>query len=115
MYLVKPKGRPLRKRPWLIAAVAVGCFVVSPIMVLAFLAAQGSEGLWTHLAANVLPVALHDTLILMLGVGVLVSIIGTGTAWLVTAYDFPARRALSWALLMTSAPWPDRSCRRPPA
>ena len=100
MYLVKPKGRPLRKRPWLIAAVAVGCFVVSPIMVLAFLAAQGSEGLWTHLAANVLPVALHDTLILMLGVGVLVSIIGTGTAWLVTAYDFPARRALSWALLL---------------
>ena len=82
------------------AAVAVGCFVVSPILVLAFLAAQGSGGLWTHMAANVLPVALRDTLILMIGVGALVSVIGTSTAWLVTAYEFPGRRALSWALLL---------------
>jgi iron(III) transport system permease protein len=100
VYIARIKGRPFRKRPWLIGAVAIGCFVVSPILVLAFLAAQGSDGLWTHMAANVLPVALRDTLMLMLGVGTLVSIIGTGTAWLVTAYEFPGRRALSWALLL---------------
>ena len=52
------------------------------------------------MAANVLPVALRDTLILMIGVGALVSLIGTSTAWLVTAYEFPGRRALSWALLL---------------
>src|SRR5690606_28189051 len=42
-------------------------------------------------------------LILLLGVGSLVIIIGTGSAWLVTAYDFPGRRILSWALLLPLA------------
>src|SRR3546814_6676317 len=37
------------------------------------------------------------------GVGVLVVAIGTGAAWLVTAYDFPGRRALAWALLLPLA------------
>src|SRR3546814_7387802 len=30
-------------------------------------------------------------------------LIGTGAAWLVTAYDFPGRRALAWALLLPLA------------
>ena len=38
-----------------------------------------------------------------LGVGVLVIAIGTGAAWLVTAYDFPGRRILDWALLLPLA------------
>src|SRR5690606_30670244 len=33
----------------------------------------------------------------------LVIVIGTGCAWLVTAYDFPGRRILSWALLLPLA------------
>ncbi|MDF2811949.1 MAG: transporter permease protein [Microvirga sp.] len=100
MYFVKPKRQSFKNRPWLVASAAIAGFVASPVVVLAFLAARGSDGLWTHLAANVLPVALHDTLILLLGVGVLVSIIGTCTAWLVTTCEFPGRRVLSWALLL---------------
>ncbi|WP_420846258.1 ABC transporter permease [Microvirga brassicacearum] len=97
---MKPKRHSFKNRPWLVASAAIAGFVASPVVVLAFLAARGSDGLWTHLAANVLPVALHDTLILLLGVGVLVSIIGTCTAWLVTTCEFPGRRVLSWALLL---------------
>ncbi|WP_210495939.1 ABC transporter permease [Microvirga antarctica] len=78
----------------------IAALVMAPIVVLAGLAAQGSGGLWSHLATNVLPTALHDTILLLLGVGILVSAIGTGTAWLVSAYEFPGRRALSWALLL---------------
>lgn len=100
MYFVKPKRQSFKNRPWLVASAAIAGFVASPVVVLAFLAARGSDGLWTHLAANVLPVAVHDTLILLLGVGVLVSIIGTCTAWLVTTCEFPGRRVLSWALLL---------------
>jgi iron(III) transport system permease protein len=100
VYFVKPKRQSFKNRPWLVASAAIAGFVASPVVVLAFLAARGSDGLWTHLAANVLPVALHDTLILLLGVGVLVSIIGTCTAWLVTTCEFPGRRVLSWALLL---------------
>src|SRR5690606_19282103 len=64
---------------------------------------QGSGDLWPHLRAYVLPQALQDTAILLTGVGTLVIVIGTGSAWLVTAYDFPGRRMLTWALLLPLA------------
>jgi iron(III) transport system permease protein len=41
--------------------------------------------------------------VLLGGVGVLVLVIGTGCAWLVTACDFPGRRVLHWALLLPLA------------
>ncbi len=56
-----------------------------------------------HIASTVLPTALRDTVILLTGVGVLVAAIGTGAAWLVTAYDFPGRRMVEWALLLPLA------------
>lgn len=77
--------------------------VAAPLIVLAFIAAQGSGDLWPHLIAYVLPQALRDTVLLLGGVGVLVIVIGAGSAWLVTAYDFPGRRILNWALLLPLA------------
>ena len=50
-----------------------------------------------------LPAALHDTLLLLAGVGVLVMFLGTASAWLVTAHDFPGRRIFEWALLLPMA------------
>jgi ABC-type Fe3+ transport system permease subunit len=43
------------------------------------------------------------TLGLMVGVGVLSLLIGTGTAWLVTMYRFPGRSVLQWLLLLPLA------------
>ncbi|KGJ04654.1 iron ABC transporter permease [Paracoccus halophilus] len=71
-----------------------------PVLALLWQAMRGSDGLWSHLAANVLPHAISQTVTLLAGVGVLVAVIGTGCAWLVTAYDFRGRRVLEWALLL---------------
>lgn len=51
----------------------------------------------------VLPDATLNTLILLLGVASMVTIIGAGSAWLVTAFHFPGRQLLSWALLLPLA------------
>ena len=51
----------------------------------------------------VLPDAAANTAWLLGGVGLLVLIVGTGCAWLVTAYEFPGRRWLHWALLLPLA------------
>jgi iron(III) transport system permease protein len=51
----------------------------------------------------VLPAAVRDTAILLTGVGVLSIVIGTSMAWLVTAYEFPGRRIVDWALLLPLA------------
>lgn len=96
--LLRPRGGA-----WVLASVLIAALTLVPILALGWQAAQGSDGLWSHLSRHVLPHALGQTLILMAGVGFLTAAIGTGIAWLVTAYDFPGRRSLEWALLLPLA------------
>lgn len=92
-----------RWNPWLLGAVLVAVLMLAPVLGLAWAASDGSAGLWAHLWANVLPTALLNTGLLLLGVGVLVGVLGTGSAWLVTAFAFPGRKMLAWALLLPLA------------
>src|SRR5262245_19107150 len=88
---------------WLVGAAIVVLLVAAPILSLLAIAAHGSGDLWPHLVAHVFPRALRDTVLLLSGVGIVVIGIGTGLAWLMTAYDFPGRRVLDWALLLPLA------------
>jgi iron(III) transport system permease protein len=90
-------------RVWLVAALGVAALVLLPVAALLVEALRGDAGLWPHLIANVLPPTLRDTAGLLLGVGALVIVIGTGSAWLVSAYDFRGRAILDWALLLPLA------------
>jgi iron(III) transport system permease protein len=87
---------------WLVSGL-VALLVLLPVLSIAGHALEGSGELWPHLRAHVLPHALSQTLLLLAGVGALVILLGTGSAWLVTAYTFPGRRLLSWALLLPLA------------
>lgn len=101
--------RPLRMRwaergaGWLAGASLIGLAVLAPVLTLVWWALGGDLSHWRHLATYVLPQALANTAALLAGVGVLVTLLGTGSAWLVTAYEFPSRRALTWALLLPLA------------
>ncbi|EHL96677.1 ABC transporter, permease protein [Acetobacteraceae bacterium AT-5844] len=86
-----------------LAAGAAVVPVVLPVLALAGAAAAGSGDLWPHLLRYVLPQALLETVLLLAGVGTLVVLVGTGTAWLVTCYRFPGRRLLSGALVLPLA------------
>lgn len=44
-----------------------------------------------------------NTLGLMIGVGLLATFIGVSCAWFISAYDFPGRKILSWALILPIA------------
>jgi len=88
---------------WLIASAAVAALVLTPILALVVIALGGEADVWRHLVTNVLPSVVPATAILLAGVAVVVVLIGTGSAWLVTAYDFPGRRTLDWALLLPLA------------
>jgi iron(III) transport system permease protein len=91
------------ERSWLIASGCVALLVLAPFVSLAVIAARGSGDLWPHILAYVLPQALRDTAILLVGVGAVVVTLGAGLAWLVTAYEFPGRRIFDWALLLPLA------------
>ena len=59
---------------------------------------QGDDEVWGNFVRYVLKIALFNTVSLLAGVAIIASIAGVGTAWLVTAYDFPGRNAFVWLL-----------------
>lgn len=89
--------------PALWFSIVMACIVLAPVVSLLWYAMQADLSHWAHLLSYVLPQAFSNTLLLLIGVGVLVVSIGTGAAWLVTAYTFPGRSVLSWALLLPLA------------
>ncbi|MEP9355880.1 iron ABC transporter permease [Xanthobacter sp. KR7-65] len=92
-------------RPSLLLAAAglVALFVLLPLIALAAIAAEGSGDMWPHLIATVLPAALTQTGLLVLGVGLVTLAVAVPCAWLVATCSFPGRALLEWALLLPLA------------
>lgn len=74
-----------------------------PVVVVAFSLLTPSVEIWRHLWETILPGMVRNTLMLLLGVGVGTAVLGTGLAWLVTAYDFPGRKIFKWLLVLPMA------------
>ena len=87
----------------LLIATLITLSVLIPIAVLATELFKFDLALWQHMWENTLPTALVNTLWMIAGVGAGTIIIGTGTAWLVTAYDFPGRAWFDQLLLLPLA------------
>ena len=85
------------------AAIAIGALILLPVLTVVVLALTPAPGVWPHLISTVLPYSVQQTLLLLAGVGLLTLTIGTGTAWLVTMYDFPGRRLWDWLLVLPLA------------
>ena len=86
-----------------VAALVLSLIALAPLIAIAVIALGPSGDTWPHLIANVLPGAVRRTLGLMIGVGLITLVVGTGTAWLVTMYRFPGRRYFQWLLLLPLA------------
>jgi iron(III) transport system permease protein len=86
---------------WL--SVAAGMLIIAPLLAVVGNIFLPSDSTWAHLAATVLPEYMWNTLLLLLGVVYGVVSIGVLSAWLVTAYRFPGRRVLEWALVLPLA------------
>ena len=77
--------------------------VAAPILSLAIKAALGGSDALARVVGTVLPAAVLETALLLSGVAVLATAIGSGAAWLVTAYRFPGSRSLAWLLALPLA------------
>lgn len=104
-------GRPfffaLRPRRASLRGVGIAAFIVivvsAPLLAVFSHIGASTEGLWGHLLDTRLAEYLSNTLILILGVGSLTMIFGTGCAWLVTLYRFPGRSWFEWLLVLPLA------------
>ena len=104
MSLTLSRNRWLATGLWPTAlACLIAVCVLAPIASLVVSALSANNTQWAHLSRYVIPDAALTTLLLLLGVGLVVAMLGTGAAWLVTAFQFPGRKVLVWALLLPLA------------
>lgn len=87
---------------WAAAAAASLVFAVPVAVIVASLVDPDTE-VWRRLWQTRLPGMLRDTATLLVTVVSGATVLGTGLAWLVTAYRFPGRRLLGWALVVPLA------------
>ncbi|MGL4488096.1 MAG: ABC transporter permease [Rhizobiaceae bacterium] len=97
----KAKAPRVDQAYWLIGSIVT--VTLLPIACLALIALQGNLDDMGHLLATVLPRALQTTALLMSVVAVLTAVFGVMCAWLVTTFEFPFRRTLSWLLVLPIA------------
>jgi iron(III) transport system permease protein len=85
------------------ASFAIAALLALPVLVVVASILGGGADTWAHLAATVLPRYVLNTLLLLLAVSWGVISMGVLSAWLVTAYRFPGRDLLEWALMLPLA------------
>lgn len=88
---------------WKIATVMLAMIVVFPLLVVFSGWMQTGNSVWEHLAETVLGELLVNTAWLLLGVGVLVTVLGVGLAWLTVMCEFPGSRVFDWGLMLPLA------------
>ena len=89
---------PLSVSVGLLAAV-----LALPLVAIVALSLTGGTGNWQHLLTHVLPRAGGQTLALLTLTCLSSGVAGVGTAYLVSSFAFPLRRALSYALVLPLA------------
>ena len=99
----QPWLNSIRPSPWTILVMAIALLVSTPVLFILSNIFTDSGEIWQHLAETVLSRYITNSFWLMMGVGCGVSVIGVGTAWLVTMCRFPGSRLFEWALLLPLA------------
>jgi len=89
--------------PWTALACAAAALALLPIITIALTAFADTGALWGHVLVHVLPQSAWNTGVLLVGTGIIATCVGTGAAWIVSAYDFRGRGVLEWALLLPLA------------
>ncbi|MGL4317860.1 MAG: ABC transporter permease [Pseudomonas sp.] len=91
------------QRRWYPIAFAIAALVLLPLSVLLLSWHEIDREIWAHLWATQMPRLLGNTLVLVLGVSVGVTLLGVSLAWLTSLCEFPGRRWLDWALMLPFA------------
>ncbi|MCO7543629.1 ABC transporter permease [Stutzerimonas nitrititolerans] len=88
---------------WYPVTFSVAALVLLPLSVLLFSWYEIDSGIWAHLWETQMARLLGNTVVLLLGVGVGVTLLGVSLAWLTSLCEFPGRRWLDWALMLPFA------------
>lgn len=88
---------------WRLFICVLALFLAVPVLTIVFSLLLPMNANWEHVASYLLSDYIWNSLLLMVGVALGVTLIGVSTAWLTTMYEFPGRAIFAWALLLPLA------------
>jgi iron(III) transport system permease protein len=88
---------------WTLIAFMISILIITPLLVVFSGLFAPADDSWRHIVSNLLPSYTWNTVLLMLGVGILSFFIGVNAAWVISMYRFPGRRFFEWALILPLA------------
>lgn len=94
--------QPVQRR-WYPIVFSIAALVVLPLSVLVLSWHEINGEIWAHLWSTQMPRLIGNTLKLVVGVGIGVTLLGVSLAWLTSLCEFPGRRWLDWALMLPFA------------
>ncbi|MEL6864990.1 MAG: iron ABC transporter permease [Bacteroidota bacterium] len=88
---------------WSLYAVALSLFIAIPIFAIVINLFGGTGEMWSHIVTYFLLDYIGNSVLLIIGTGILCVLMGVSSAWIVTKYEFPFRQPLEWALFLPLA------------
>src|SRR5690554_2408578 len=88
---------------WSALTLTIVVFLALPILFIGVELFSGPGETWSHIVEYLLPDYIWNSLFLIVFCSLLVLIFGVSSAWLVSRFDFPMRKALEWLLILPLA------------
>ncbi len=85
---------------WRLATNVILVILLVPLILVASRSFMLDASNLKHLANTLLPTYIINTSVLVIGTSIITLILGVGTAWAVTIYEFPFRRHFEWILIL---------------
>lgn len=89
--------------PWVIFPFLIFLIFISPLMIVISSLFGSYSDNWTHLLNFVLSSYIYNSFVLILGVSSISLILGVGTAWIISNYNFLGKNFFDWALILPLA------------
>tara|TARA_Y100001934_G_scaffold275686_1_gene370746 strand:+ start:1438 stop:3063 length:1626 start_codon:yes stop_codon:yes gene_type:complete len=88
---------------WSLLTVTIALFVAIPLFSILFNLFSGVGNMWKHIVSHYLFDYVVNSILLILGTGLLTFFFGTGCAWFVAKYEFPFRKWIEKFLFLPLA------------
>ena len=89
--------------PWVIFPFLIFLVFLSPLLVVVASLFGNYSDNWNHLLTYVLSSYVFNSLFLIFGVSIIASILGVGSAWIVSNYNYLGKSFFEWALILPLA------------
>jgi iron(III) transport system permease protein len=88
---------------WSLYTVTISLFITIPLLAIIIYLFDGTGEMWEHISNHFLWDYISNSLLLLVGTGIISTLFGVSSAWIVSNYEFRFRKWIQWLLFLPLA------------